>query len=65
MGQNFHICLMSGPRVPPLAVSPTVKRPFFVMTALSLFKKHNLDTKKGRHPQILEYVVSQFLVLLV
>ena len=31
MGQNFHICLRSGPRglPPPLMVSLTVKRQFF------------------------------------
>ena len=65
MGQNFHIWLMSGPPPPPLTVSLTVKIPFVVMTALRLFKKHNLDTKEREIPQILDCVVSQFLALLV
>ena len=56
LGQNFHICLQSGSRgltpPPPLAVSLTVKYPFFTTSLWEAFKYCFSDfvCKRGAPP---------------
>ena len=75
MGQNFHICLRSGPRgltPPPLTISLTVKYPSFLTTSLSwlwelFFMLVNNSWRwiggEAFHPDKLLWLIFQFWYL--